>query len=80
MGISTYKLTKGINAPSSRIQDILHDRHRISVEMFVWLGRYFDVFSQRFLNIQGNIDIRNVKLAPKSDLDKITPFQLLSHI
>ena len=32
MGISAYKLAKDINVPVSRIQDILHDRRRISAE------------------------------------------------
>lgn len=75
MGISTYKLAKGINVPVSRIQDILHDRRRISAETSVRLGRYFGVSPQYFLNLQNNIDIRNIELTAKSDLDKIVPLR-----
>ena len=75
MGISSYKLAKGINVPVSRIQDILHDRRRISAETSVRLGRYFGVSPQYFLNLQNNIDIRNIELTAKSDLDKIVPLR-----
>ena len=30
MGISAYKLAKAIHVPTSRIQDILHDRRKIT--------------------------------------------------
>ena len=32
LGISAYKLAKDINVPVSRIQDILHDRRRVSAD------------------------------------------------
>lgn len=75
MGISAYKLAKDINVPVSRIQDILHDRRRISAETSVRLGKYFGVSPQYFLNLQNDIDIRNVELTSKPDLDKIIPIQ-----
>ena len=75
MGISAYKLAKGINVPVSRIQDILHDRRRISAETSVRLGRYFGVSPQYFLNLQNDIDIRNIELTSKSDSDKIIPLK-----
>ena len=75
MGISAYKLAKDINVPVSRVQDILHDRRRISAETSVRLGRYFGVSPQYFLNLQNDIDVRNVELTSKHELDKIIPFQ-----
>lgn len=75
MGISAYKLAKDINVPVSRVQDILHDRRRISAETSVRLGRYFGVSPQYFLNLQNDIDVRNVELTSKNELDKIIPFQ-----
>ena len=75
MGISAYKLAKDINVPVSRVQDILHDRRRISAETSVRLGKYFGVSPQYFLNLQNDIDVRNVELTSKHELDKIIPFQ-----
>ena len=75
MGISAYKLAKDINVPVSRVQDILHDRRRLSAETSVRLGRYFGVSPQYFLNLQNDIDGRNVELTSKNELDKIIPFQ-----
>ena len=58
MGISAYRLAKDINVPVSLIQDILHDRRKISAETSVRLGRYFGVSPQYFLKLQNDIDIR----------------------
>ena len=32
LGISAYKLAQEINVPTSRIQDILHNRRKITVD------------------------------------------------
>ena len=42
-GISAYRLAKDINVPVSRVQDILHDRRKISVDTSLRLGKYFGV-------------------------------------
>lgn len=80
MNISAYKLAKDINVPVSRIQDILHNRRRISAETSVRLGKYFGVSPQYFLNLQNDIDIRNVETMSKSDLDKIIPLHPTPYI
>ena len=70
-GISAYKLAKDINVPVSRIQDILHDRRRISVDTSLRLARYFDVSDSYFLNIQNDIDIRNAKIEFHLEIESI---------
>ena len=40
LGISAYKLAKDINVPTSRIQDILKDKRKITVDTSL---RYFNV-------------------------------------
>ena len=57
--ISAYKLANDIHVPISRIQDILHDRRKVSVDTSIRLGKYFGVSEKYFLNIQNDIDIRN---------------------
>ncbi len=71
--VSAYKLAHAINVPVSRIQDILHDRRKITVDTSVRLGKYFGVSEMYFLNLQNDIDLRNIKIELKSELDKIVP-------
>lgn len=43
LGISAYQLAKELHVPVSRIQDILHDRRKITADTSIRLGRYFGV-------------------------------------
>lgn len=71
MNISAYKLAKDIHVPVSRIQDILHDRRKITVDTSIRLGIYFGISEKYFLNIQNDIDIRNAKRDNSKDLEQI---------
>lgn len=71
MNISAYRLAKDIMVPVSRIQDILHGRRRMSVDTSVRLGKYFGVSDKYFIDIQDDIDIRNIKLNNKKTLQLI---------
>ena len=71
--VSAYKLAHSINVPVSRIQDILHDRRKITVDTSVRLGKYFGVSEMYFLNLQNDIDLRNIKIELKTELDKTVP-------
>ena len=59
--ISAYKLAQEIRVPVSRIQDILHDRRKITIDTSLRLAKYFGVSDNYFLNIQNDIDMRNAK-------------------
>ena len=61
MNISAYKLANDIHVSVSRIQDILHDRRKITVDTSIRLGIYFGVSDRYFLNMQNDIDIRNAR-------------------
>ena len=76
MGISAYRLAKDINVPVSRIQDILHDRRKITADTSLRLAKYFGVSDNYFLNMQSEIDIRNTKLSISEEVDRIVPFSL----
>ena len=71
MGISAYKLAQDIFVPISRVQDILHDRRKITVDTSLRLGKYFGVSDEYFLKLQNDIDIRTTKLALKDEIAKI---------
>ena len=62
LGISAYKLAKDIDVPVSRIQEILHDRRKITVDTSLRLARYFGVSDRYFIDMQNDIDIRNMKI------------------
>ena len=76
MNISAYKLANDIHVPVSRIQDILHDRRKISVDTSIRLGKYFGLSERYFLNMQNDIDIRNAMRDGKEDFSKIKTLQL----
>ena len=59
LGLSAYRLAQQINVPVSRVQDILHDRRKITADTSIRLGRFFGVSDRYFLSLQTYIDIRN---------------------
>ena len=74
MGLSAYKVAQAINVPVSRIQDILHDRRRITVDTSLRLAKFLGVSDDYFISLQDDIDIRNLKTELSEELDKIKPF------
>ncbi|MBR3850820.1 MAG: HigA family addiction module antidote protein [Fibrobacter sp.] len=78
MGLSAYKVAQAINVPVSRIQDILHDRRRISVDTSLRLAKYFGVSDDYFISLQDDIDIRNIKINIAKELENIKPIDLMT--
>ena len=78
LGLSAYRLAKDIDVPVSRIQDILHNRRKITAETSIRLGRYFGLSDKYFLNLQDDIDIREAKDLLGDKVNKITICPLLS--
>ena len=76
LGLSAYRLAKDIFVPVSRIQDILHDRRKITAETSIRLGRYFGLSDKYFLNLQDDIDIREAHASIEDSILKITPIVL----
>ena len=75
LDISAYALAKNINVPTSRIQDILHDRRQITVDTSVRLGRFFGVSDRYFLNLQNDIDLRKAEEKSGEVYSQIQPYQ-----
>jgi addiction module HigA family antidote len=71
MEISAYRLANEIHVPVSRIQEILHDRRKITVDTSLRLGIFFGVSEKYFLNMQNDIDLRNAKIQLADDLAEI---------
>ena len=72
MGISAYKLANDLHVPTSRIQDILHGRRKITADTSLRLAKYFGVSDKYFLDMQNDIDIRITKEKIYNDLSEIS--------
>jgi addiction module HigA family antidote len=75
MGFRRIVIANELHVPVSRIQDILHDRRKITADTSIRLGRYFGVSDRYFLNLQTDIDIRNEEQSGKEDFDQIKTVQ-----
>ena len=75
LGISAYQLAKELHVPVSRIQDILHDRRKITADTSIHLGRYFGVSDKYFLNLQTDIDIRQAENINQEEFNRIKAIQ-----
>ena len=78
MGISAYRLAQDIHVPVSRIQDILHGRRKITADTSLRLAKYFGVSDRYFLDIQNDIDLRELKISLESDIQTIHPCRVAS--
>lgn len=75
-GISAYQLSKDIKVPVSRIQDILHDRRKITADTSLRLGIYFGLSPRFFLEAQDEAELTRVKEETKEELLSIKPCTL----
>ena len=74
LDISAYKLAREIHVPVSRVQDILHDRRKITVDTSLRLAKYFGVSDSYFLDIQNDIDLRNSKMNMEEEIESIQTY------
>lgn len=73
--LSAYALAKAIHVPVSRIQDILNDHRKITVDTSIRLAKFFGVSDKYFLNLQNDIDIWNVETENSQDYEEIELIQ-----
>ena len=77
MNISAYKLAQEIHVPVSRIQDILHDRRKVTADTSLRLAKFFGISDKYFLDMQNDNDIRNLKVSLADDIAKIRVCQVV---
>ncbi len=75
MNLSAYKLAQEIHVPASRIQDILHNRRKITADTSLRLAKFFGVSDKYFLDLQNDIEIRNLKVSMAKDIADIRVYQ-----
>jgi addiction module HigA family antidote len=74
MNISAYRLAQDIHVPTSRIQDILHGRRKITADTSLRFAKYFGVSDKYFLDIQNDIDIRKLKMTIEPEISTIKKY------
>ncbi len=71
LGITPYRLAKDIGVSTSSILDLVHNKRKISVEMSLRLSKYFGTTSKFWLNMQNELDLREMQEKLENDLEKI---------
>lgn len=74
LGLSAYKVAQEIHVPVSRIQDILHDRRKITADTSLRLAKFFGVSDGYFLSLQVDIDIRNARREIAEQIGRIKTY------
>jgi antitoxin HigA-1 len=57
LALSQYRLSKDINVPPRRINEIVHGKRSISADTALRLGRFFGVSPQFWINLQAHYDL-----------------------
>ena len=65
MNLAAYKLARSIDIPVSRIQAILNNEQKITLDTSLRLAKFFDVSDSYFLDLQSNLDVRTNTAANK---------------
>jgi addiction module HigA family antidote len=70
MNISQYKLSKDINVPARRINEIVHGVRAITPDTALRLSRYFGLSERFWINLQTRYDLEVEKDHLQNRLDK----------
>jgi len=63
LGMSANALSKALNVPAPRVNDIVRERRGVSADTALRLGCYFDTSPQFWLNLQAMYDLRVAEIA-----------------
>ncbi len=74
LNITPYRLSKELNVSTSTVLDILHDRRKLTVEMALRLSKYFGNSYKFWLNLQNELEIREVRKRMGKELELIESY------
>jgi antitoxin HigA-1 len=57
LGLSQYRLAKGIGVPPRRINEIVHGTRAVTADTALRLARFFGTSEQFWLNLQAGYDL-----------------------
>jgi addiction module HigA family antidote len=75
MNLSAYRLANEIHVPVSRIQAILNGKRKITADTSLRLAKFFGVSDRYFLDLQNDLDMRELKATLKEEIAVIQPLQ-----
>ncbi len=61
LGLSQYRVAKGISVPPRRINEIVHGKRSISADTALRLSRFFGTSERFWLNLQTRYDLEAEK-------------------
>lgn len=70
MDISQYALAKAISVPPRRINEIVHGKRAVTADTALRLGRFFQMESEFWMNLQARFDLEVAKDCLKDRLVK----------
>lgn len=73
MGVSQYRLAKGINVPARRINEIVHCKRAISADTALRLSRFFGLSDEYWINLQALYELQVAREELDSALEAIMP-------
>ena len=76
LNLSAYRLAKDINVPVSRIQEILANRRKLSMDSALRLAHYFGTSDQYFADLQTKISLEAEKIAIKKEIDLLPTYEV----
>ena len=71
MGISTYRLSKDISVPQTRLSQIIKGKRRITADTALRLSSYFGNSTRFWLGLQDDYDIEEVTKQRKEIFNEI---------
>jgi addiction module HigA family antidote len=78
LSITPYRLSKEINVSTSTVLDIIHNRRKLTVEMALRLSRFFGNSYKFWLNLQNEIEIREIESKKGNELNKIKAIEQIA--
>ena len=76
LDITAYKLAKDIGVPTSRVLEILHGKRKVTADTSLRLAKYFGLTDKYFLDIQNDLDMRELRITIAEELNSINPCKL----
>jgi antitoxin HigA-1 len=73
MGISAYRLAKGIDVPQTRLSAILAGQRSITADTGLRLSRALGLSDMFWINLQARYDADMVRIEKSEELERIHP-------
>jgi addiction module HigA family antidote len=70
LGMTANALSKALNVPAPRVNDIVRERRGVSADTAMRLARYFGGDARSWLNLQAAYDLRIAEIENARNIDK----------